>query len=110
MSHHCGACLNEKNMLEWKRMSYRKGVFFPVMTILPSSQGQMSYDPRERAAILQEVEARFAPEDQVLRDCVAQMEHPGGQISPTQGKLFQVLALTCGARKILEIGAYAGYS
>jgi caffeoyl-CoA O-methyltransferase len=38
------------------------------------------------------------------------MEHPGGQISPTQGKLFQVLALTCRARKILEIGAYAGYS
>ncbi|QBD83524.1 O-methyltransferase [Ktedonosporobacter rubrisoli] len=38
------------------------------------------------------------------------MDHPGGQISPSQGKLFQVLAITCGARKILEIGAMAGYS
>lgn len=60
--------------------------------------------------ILREVEARFAPEDSVLRDCVAHMEHPGAQISPWQGKLFQVLALTCGARKILEIGTMAGYS
>jgi predicted O-methyltransferase YrrM len=80
------------------------------MTNSPSTQGQMSSDPQERATILREVEVRFAPEDQVLRECVAHMEHPGGQISPSQGKLFQVLAVTCGARKILEIGAYAGYS
>ena len=46
----------------------------------------------------------------MLRDCVARMEQPGAQISPWQGKLFQVLALTCGARKILEIGTMAGYS
>ncbi len=80
------------------------------MTDLPSTQGQAGYGPEERTAILRQVEARFAPEDQVLRDCVARMEHPGGQISPTQGKLLQVLALTCGARKMLEIGASAGYS
>ncbi|WP_207229602.1 O-methyltransferase [Ktedonosporobacter rubrisoli] len=75
-----------------------------------ANQGSISYDPGEREAILKEVEARFAPEDSVLRDCVARMDHPGGQISPSQGKLFQVLAITCGARKILEIGAMAGYS
>src|SRR5581483_8361879 len=97
-------------MLQWKRISYREGVFSSIMTISPSTQGQMSDNPEERATILREVEARFAPEDQVLRECVAHMEHPGGQISPLQGKLFQVLAVTCGARKILEIGAYAGYS
>lgn len=84
--------------------------FCRFMTISPSIQGAGGYDPGERAAILREVEARFAPEDEVLRECVARMDQPGGQISPTQGKLFQVLALTCGARKILEIGACAGYS
>jgi caffeoyl-CoA O-methyltransferase len=69
-----------------------------------------SYQPEERAAILNELEARFAPEDSVLRNCVARMEHPGTQIAQWQGKLFQVLALTCRARKILEIGTMAGYS
>ena len=78
------------------------------MTRLLPPQG--SNDPTIRAAIRSEVEARFAPEDQVLRACVARMEYPGAQISPSQGKLFQVLALTCGARKILEIGTMAGYS
>lgn len=43
------------------------------MTFFPSTQGQRSYDPGERAAIIQEVEARLAPEDSVLRDCVAHM-------------------------------------
>jgi hypothetical protein len=33
---------------------------------------------------------------------------PTMQISPLQSKLFQVLALRCGARKILEIGSMAG--
>ncbi|HEX7735710.1 MAG TPA: O-methyltransferase [Ktedonobacteraceae bacterium] len=80
------------------------------MTIPPSNQEQTSDDPRERAVLLRAVEARFAPEDSVLRDCVARIEHPGAQIAPWQGKLFQVLALTCGARKILEIGTMAGYS
>lgn len=35
---------------------------------------------------------------------------PAIQISPLQGRLLQVLAAACGARKILEIGALAGYS
>src|SRR5262249_49710146 len=32
------------------------------------------------------------------------------QISPIQGKLLQLLARACNARKILEIGSLAGYS
>ena len=35
---------------------------------------------------------------------------PPIQISPIQGKLLHMLALTCNAHKILEIGALAGYS
>jgi caffeoyl-CoA O-methyltransferase len=35
---------------------------------------------------------------------------PAIQISPLQGRLLQLLAAACGARKILEIGALAGYS
>ncbi len=35
---------------------------------------------------------------------------PAIEISPLQGRLLQVLALACGAKKILEIGALAGYS
>lgn len=66
-----------------------------------------------RAYINRELETRFAPEDDILRAAVARIvsaNAPTMQISPLQGKLFQVLALTCGARKILEIGSMAGYS
>jgi caffeoyl-CoA O-methyltransferase len=35
---------------------------------------------------------------------------PAIQIAPLQGRLLQVLAAACGARRILEIGALAGYS
>ncbi len=70
-------------------------------------------DEQARAAIVRELELRFAPEDEVLRNNIArtqeQYQH-GGQITPLQGKLFQVLALACGARKILEIGTMTGYS
>jgi caffeoyl-CoA O-methyltransferase len=80
------------------------------MPASPSNHEQTNYKPEERAAILCELEARFAPEDSVLQDCVAGMEYPGAHIAPWQGKLFQVLALTCGVHKILEIGAMCGYS
>lgn len=55
----------------------------------------------------------FATEDEVLRQTtVRAREHglPAIQISPLQGKLLQVLARASNARKILEIGALAGYS
>jgi caffeoyl-CoA O-methyltransferase len=66
-----------------------------------------------RAMIQRELEARFAPEDAELRsanDLGQAAGMPEIQISPIQGKLLQVLAYACGARKILEIGALAGYS
>jgi caffeoyl-CoA O-methyltransferase len=55
----------------------------------------------------------FAPEDQALREArEAPSRHnmPSIEISPLQGRMLQVLALACGARKILEIGSLAGYS
>jgi caffeoyl-CoA O-methyltransferase len=55
----------------------------------------------------------YAPEDDALRAALAathSYDMPQIQISPLQGRLLQVLAFSCGARKILEIGALAGYS
>ena len=55
----------------------------------------------------------FAPEDDALRgaiEALAANDMPAIQISPLQGRLLQVLAAACGARKILEIGALSGYS
>ncbi|HKD75507.1 MAG TPA: O-methyltransferase [Ktedonobacterales bacterium] len=77
------------------------------------SEAELRAAAQVRATIDREVTARYAPEDDVLRHANerAQQEGmPAIQISPLQGKLLQVLALSCGARKILEIGALAGYS
>ena len=66
-----------------------------------------------REYIDRELEARFAPEDEALRaalDALDANDMPHISISPLQGRLLQILALTCGARKILEIGALSGYS
>ncbi|MBO0794247.1 MAG: class I SAM-dependent methyltransferase, partial [Ktedonobacteraceae bacterium] len=55
----------------------------------------------------------FASEDEALRQTLTRArEHglPSIAISALQGKLLQVLARACQARKILEIGALAGYS
>ena len=68
---------------------------------------------KDRAAIEQRLEAMFAPEDEALKFAIqSAQEHdmPAIQISPLQGKLLQLLAAACGARRILEIGALAGYS
>ncbi len=66
-----------------------------------------------RSQIEQELSTRFAPEDIVLQRVLARAraEHiPPGHISPLQGKLLQVLMLTCGAQRVLEIGTMTGYS
>jgi len=72
---------------------------------------------REQAAARQfidsEFTALFAPEDEALRSAVEAISAhnmPQIAISPLRGRMLQVLALACGARKILEIGALAGYS
>ena len=55
----------------------------------------------------------FAPEDDALQAARDEM-HRGGlpkiYVSPSEGKLLQVLALLIGARRILEIGTLGGYS
>jgi caffeoyl-CoA O-methyltransferase len=55
----------------------------------------------------------FAPQDDVLIETIAGMQHgnlPGINVSATEGKLLQVLALIAGAKRILEIGTLGGYS
>jgi len=55
----------------------------------------------------------LAPEDKALSDTIASLERenmPNISVTPTQGKLLQVFAAACGARRILELGTLAGYS
>ena len=55
----------------------------------------------------------FAPQDLVLEETIAEMKRegvPGINVSSTEGKLLQVLALAVGAKRILEIGTLGGYS
>lgn len=59
------------------------------------------------------LEQQFAPEDEALLFALTSMKEaglPNIQISPLQGKLLQLLAASCNARKILEIGSLGGYS
>jgi predicted O-methyltransferase YrrM len=58
-------------------------------------------------------EGRLVGDDPVLAEAVRATDAAGLpriQVSATQGKLLQLLALTRGARTILEIGTLAGYS
>jgi len=82
-----------------------------------SAREQMSpgtHDPQVDPRELEEAIARvFVSEDEALRQTLVRArDHglPSIQISALQGKLLQVLAAACQARKILEIGALAGYS
>jgi caffeoyl-CoA O-methyltransferase len=55
----------------------------------------------------------LAPEDDALTAALRMIEAeniPDINISPTQGKLLQVLATACNAEKILELGTLGGYS
>jgi caffeoyl-CoA O-methyltransferase len=66
-----------------------------------------------RAMIDRRIDALFAPEDEALRaarEAPATHDMPSISISPAQGRLLQVLARAVGARRMLEIGALAGYS
>jgi len=70
-------------------------------------------DAETRHFIEQSLTTMFAPEDDALRaalEAARAHDMPTIQISPVQGRLLQVLAHACGAHKILEIGALAGYS
>ena len=55
----------------------------------------------------------LAPEDEALQSTVQSIKAAGIpqiSISASQGKLLQVFAKMCGAKKILELGTLAGYS
>ena len=59
------------------------------------------------------IAALFAPQDTALTDTIVEMQRegvPGINVSATEGKLLQVLALSVGATRILEIGTLGGYS
>ncbi|HEX9037816.1 MAG TPA: O-methyltransferase [Ktedonobacterales bacterium] len=66
-----------------------------------------------RALILERIEALYAPEDEALRaarEAPAAHDMPHINVSPAEGRLLEMLARMVGARRILEIGALAGYS
>jgi len=55
----------------------------------------------------------FAPQDSILIETLAEMERenlPEINVSASEGKLLQVLALAIGAKRILEVGTLGGYS
>ncbi len=55
----------------------------------------------------------FAPQDLALSETIAEMERenmPEINVSAVEGKLLQILALTVGAKRILEVGTLGGYS
>jgi predicted O-methyltransferase YrrM len=58
-------------------------------------------------------DARLAPADDALKQALADCESatlPPISVTPMQGKLLAMLASTCGARRILEVGTLGGYS
>ena len=70
-------------------------------------------DAKLWAAVDHYIEQRLVPSDPVLeaaREANAAAGLPAIDVSPVQGKLLHVLALTKGARRILEIGTLGGYS
>ena len=55
----------------------------------------------------------LAQESKALQDAthlINMSKIPNASISPNQGKLLQVLALTCNAKRILELGTLGAYS
>lgn len=79
---------------------------------LPNDE-QLRQEAQARITILEALQERFSPEDEALSDALARARAsnvPEIQISPLLGKLLHILALSCGARKILEIGTLVGYS
>lgn len=83
------------------------------MTAENSELYELQQQANTRHAIESAISDMFAAEDDGLRAAL-QAAEAGGlppiQISPIQGKLLQLFATMCNARKILEIGSLAGYS
>jgi O-methyltransferase len=53
---------------------------------------------------------RETPELRTVRAETATMAQSNLQIAPEQGQFMQLLLLLCGARRVLEIGVFTGYS
>ena len=65
------------------------------------------------AAVDEFICGHFVPGDEALEGALAASEAaglPAIQVTPNVGKFLQILAQSIGARRILEIGALAGYS
>lgn len=59
------------------------------------------------------IENLLIPQDEALlkaEESLVIENIPQISVSPNQGKLLQILALTCSAKRILEVGTLAGYS
>src|SRR6266568_9157999 len=68
---------------------------------------------KTRQNIVEAITLHFAAEDEGLRHALTAAKQAGLpeiQISPIQGKFLQLLAVSCNAQKILEIGSLGGYS
>lgn len=83
------------------------------MTDIHSELARYQQEAKTREEIEAAITRMFAAEDAGLKAALTsanQQGLPPIQISPIQGKLLQLLATACHARKILEIGSLAGYS
>jgi caffeoyl-CoA O-methyltransferase len=83
------------------------------MTNNNAEVSKLQQQAQDRQEIEQDITRLFAVEDEGLQQALIAGKAAGLpeiQISPIQGKLLQVLATACQARKILEIGSLAGYS
>ncbi len=70
-------------------------------------------DEERWRAVDEYVAGLLAPPDEALDAALRASQEaslPAIQVSPPQGKLLQVLALTLGARAVLELGTLGGYS
>ena len=59
------------------------------------------------------ISTRLAPEDDALKQTLKSLEDNGIaniSVSANQGKLLQVFAAACGAKRMLEVGTLVGYS
>jgi predicted O-methyltransferase YrrM len=73
----------------------------------------MSVNPEQWTSVDQYLEEQLLPRDETLEAAVEASVAaglPSIQVTPCQGKLLQILALSLGARSILEIGTLGGYS
>lgn len=108
--------LKDQQSLLLLRQSLERGKN-EIRSLLTGGTTPQQFRPGRPPSASREIEeaiARlFATEDEALRQTTARAREqglPSIQISPLQGKLLHVLAKACQARKILEIGALAGYS